>query len=70
MMKPLFKTLLLLLAAHSAAFGQFNEIWHKTHNGKGDYSDVFTCMATDNAGNIFLGGYSMEIGENANFLIG
>lgn len=67
-MKPLFKFLLIFLLANSAQ-AQFNELWQKTHNGPGDYTDVFTCMTTDDAGNVYVAGYSMEIGENANFLV-
>lgn len=59
----------ILITFFYLSYCQVSEVWHKTYNGQGDYSDVYTCTASDNSGNIYVGGYTMSIGENANFLV-
>ena len=61
--------LAVLLFIPSLCFAQFTQSWVKTYNGVGDYTDHFTCLATDGAGNIYAGGYTHTTDENADFLI-
>lgn len=48
---------------------QLNEIWHRSYNGQGDFSDAFTCVTSDLQGNTYVGGYTDRTGENSNFLV-
>ncbi len=64
------KTILFFLSfIPLTCLSQFNEIWNKTYNGDGDYTDHLTCLTTDNAGNIYAGGYTQITDENADFLV-
>ena len=65
-MKSLLLATLLLPAI---AIGQFNQSWVKTYNGVGDYTDHFTCLTSDENGNVYAGGYTQVTDENADFLI-
>jgi uncharacterized delta-60 repeat protein len=48
---------------------QFTESWTTTYNGKGDYSDRYTCSTNDPSGNIYLAGYTHKSDANADFLV-
>lgn len=61
--------LAVLLLIPSLCVAQFTQSWVKTYNGVGDYTDHFTCLATDESGNIYAGGYTHTTDENADFLI-
>lgn len=46
---------LLLLSLNSIA--QISEQWAKSYSASGDYSAKYTCVAKDNLGNFYVGGY-------------
>lgn len=70
-MKYLYSSLLSIcvLINCQKATGQLTEAWSSQFNGHGDFSDKFTCIAADNSGNVYLGGYTVEPGTNSNYLI-
>lgn len=43
--------------------------WVFTWNGEGDYSDRYICSATDAQGNVFVGGSTVNIGTDRDYLI-
>ncbi|OYU83388.1 MAG: hypothetical protein CFE24_11605 [Flavobacterium sp. BFFFF2] len=43
--------------------------WSNRYNGQGDYSDRFTSVQTDAAGNVYLAGSTINSGQNQNILI-
>lgn len=47
---------------------QISEQWSSRFNGHGDYSDKANCITSDNSGNIYIAGYSVNIGENRDFM--
>ncbi len=57
------KNLLVLLACLTITtntFSQFNKNWEFNYNGVGDLTDRIRDMVIDNAGNIYMTGYSYE----------
>lgn len=64
---------ILFVISFSLAFNsfhcQFQEQWHTTINGQGDYSDRYTCIVQDDAGNIYVGGSTMNPNHNSDFLV-
>lgn len=61
--------LIILLLFPTLCVAQFNQSWVKTYNGIGDYTDHFTCLTSDENGNVYAGGYTQTTDENADFLI-
>ncbi|MFM1998585.1 MAG: hypothetical protein RL204_532 [Bacteroidota bacterium] len=51
------------------ATSQLTEVWSSQFDGRGDYTDKFTCVVADNSGNIYAGGFTVEPGMNSNYLI-
>lgn len=43
--------------------------WSYRFNGEGDYNDRYTCITSDAEGNIYLGGSTVNIGTDRDFLI-
>ena len=66
-MRNFYVVLLALICTHTQA--QFGNIWTKTYNGKGDFSDRYNCLTTDANGNIYLGGSTVNIDNNRDYLI-
>lgn len=66
-MKVLFSLLfsLTFLVANS----QITRQWAATYNGTGDFNDRYICLAADGAGNIYLGGSTINPDVNRDFLI-
>ncbi|MBX7108657.1 MAG: SBBP repeat-containing protein [Chitinophagales bacterium] len=61
--------LFYLLVLQQAVSAQPSAEWVFHYNGEGDYTDRFTCMASDAAGNIYAGGSSVNIGTDRDFLV-
>lgn len=67
---PFMKKLLvglLLLSLNSIA--QISEQWAKSYSASGDYSAKFTCVAKDNLGNFYVGGYVIQPSNNRDYLV-
>jgi uncharacterized delta-60 repeat protein len=62
-----FKFVLLLLSFNS--YAQITEQWARRYSSSGDYSAKYSCMAKDNSGNFYLGGYVVSIDNNRDYLI-
>lgn len=45
------------------------EQWNKIYNGKGDFSDRYNCMKTDNAGNSYVAGYTVKESSKKDYLL-
>jgi uncharacterized delta-60 repeat protein len=45
-----------------------NKQWAKRYNGSGNGNDVATAMTTDNFGNLYVTGYSEEIGSGRDYI--
>jgi hypothetical protein len=43
--------------------------WSYRFNGEGDFSDRFTCIATDASGNIYVAGSTVNIGTDRDYLV-
>ncbi len=43
--------------------------WQYLFNGEGDYTDRFTCITSDDAGNIYTGGSTVNIDADRDYLI-
>lgn len=43
--------------------------WVNRYNGQGDFSDRFNAIATDNNGNIFLAGSTVDVGNDQDILV-
>ncbi|MEO8146912.1 MAG: SBBP repeat-containing protein [Bacteroidia bacterium] len=59
----------MLIVLTTSAYPQIAQQWATTYNGRGDYNDRFTCIVTDNAGNIYAGGSTNNIATNRDFLV-
>jgi uncharacterized delta-60 repeat protein len=53
----------------NTVIGQLTESWHTEYNGIGDFSDFYTCIATDTDGSVYMGGGTTAPGQNTNYLI-
>ncbi|MFM9985847.1 MAG: T9SS type A sorting domain-containing protein [Flavobacteriales bacterium] len=62
-------SLAILISIASQSTAQLSEEWHTEINGSGDFSDVFTCVDTDDEGNMYFGGSAVLPGQNSNYLI-
>jgi uncharacterized delta-60 repeat protein len=58
-----------LFVASLCANAQITRVWEANYNGQGDYNDRFTCSTKDAAGNLYLGGSSVNPGVDRDFLI-
>nr|MBK9653114.1 SBBP repeat-containing protein [Bacteroidota bacterium] len=58
---------ILILCGNANA--QITQQWVATYNGQGDYTDRFTCVTNDNNGNIYIGGATVNINQNRDYLI-
>ncbi len=67
-MNKIFTSFLFFISAHVVS-AQFAEQWHTTINGQGDFSDRYTCLAQDNLGNVYLGGSTMNLNRNSDFMV-
>lgn len=47
----------------------FAQVWVNRYNGQGDYSDRFTSVLTDAAGNVYLAGSTVISGNNQDVLV-
>lgn len=66
------RTIILLLTALCITMGvnaQPSLAWQYQYNGQGDYTDRYTCIASDAAGNIYTGGSTVNIGTDRDYLI-
>jgi uncharacterized delta-60 repeat protein len=43
--------------------------WSATYNGQGDFTDVVSCAAKDAAGNVYLGGYTVQANANQDYWV-
>ncbi|MFM7666619.1 MAG: hypothetical protein ACKO7D_00345, partial [Bacteroidota bacterium] len=43
--------------------------WLNRYNGDGDFSDKYNCVLTDNNGNIYLGGYTVNANQRKDYLL-
>lgn len=66
-MKQILTALCSVLVLSATA--QITRHWAATYNGSGDFNDRYTCMASDTSGNIYLGGSTMNPGDNKDQLI-
>lgn len=67
--KLIVSSIILIVAITTTTYSQIAQQWATTYNGRGDYNDRFNCIATDVAGNIFVGGSTNSIGNNRDFLV-
>lgn len=51
------------------SYAQISEQWAFRYSGLGDYSAKYTCVAKDITGNFYLGGYTVSIDNNRDYLI-
>ncbi|MBA3648447.1 MAG: SBBP repeat-containing protein [Chitinophagales bacterium] len=66
------KTILLIAVLTIVSFKLFAQpslAWVSQYNGQGDYSDRFTCIVSDAAGNIYTGGSTVNINTDRDYLI-
>ena len=62
------KKLILFLMINTAIFSQVNQQWYSTFNGSGNLNDEITDMVTDDAGNVYVTGYSRNSNGNDDFV--
>ena len=43
--------------------------WLNRYNGDGDFSDKYNCVLTDNIGNVYLGGYTVNANQRKDYLL-
>jgi uncharacterized delta-60 repeat protein len=43
--------------------------WLNRYNGDGDFSDKYNCVLTDNSGNVYLGGYTVNANQRKDYLL-
>ncbi|MFM7661563.1 MAG: hypothetical protein ACKO6A_02770 [Bacteroidota bacterium] len=43
--------------------------WLNRFNGDGDFSDKYNCVLTDNNGNVYLGGYTVNAKQRKDYLL-
>jgi uncharacterized delta-60 repeat protein len=43
--------------------------WLNRYNGDGDFSDKYNCVLTDNNGNVYLGGYTVNANQRKDYLL-
>ncbi len=48
---------------------QINEQWAKKYSGVGDYAAKYTCITKDLIGNFYVGGYTVTIDNNRDYLV-
>jgi len=65
------KLLLISTTAFSTLLSnaQITRQWVATYNGSGDFNDRYTCVTTDQAGNIYVGGSTTNNGADRDYLI-
>lgn len=59
----------MFLALNFTTQSQITQEWYTEINGRGDFSDLFTCVDTDDEGNMYFGGSAVLPGQNSNYLI-
>ncbi len=62
------KTILFIIA-YSTSLSVSAQVWVNRYNGQGDYSDRFTAVQTDPAGNVYLAGSTVLSGNNQDILV-
>ena len=67
-MKNLILVLILFILPSSGK-SQFIEQWAQSYNGTGNYNDVATSIAVDEAKNVYVSGYSYGIGTLNDFAL-
>jgi uncharacterized delta-60 repeat protein len=60
---------LLFLYMQVNAFAQLSLQWQAQYNGTGDFNDRYTCISKDNAGNIYVGGSTVNPANDRDFLL-
>ncbi len=63
------KLLYFFLIFNLDSFAQITEQWKVNYSSKGDYSAKYACVAKDNLGNFYVGGYAVAIDNNRDYLI-
>ena len=43
--------------------------WLNRYNGDGDFSDKYNCVLTDNNGNVYIGGYTVNANQRKDYLL-
>jgi uncharacterized delta-60 repeat protein len=43
--------------------------WLNRYNGDGDFSDKYNCVLSDNSGNVYLGGYTVNANQRKDYLL-
>ncbi len=68
-MNRIFIALVSLSFSTLGLKAQLTEEWHTEYNGVGDFSDLYTCVDSDAEGSVYLGGSTIGVGQNSNYLI-
>lgn len=68
-MKKLLPLVSLLCILSLKNYSQITPIWTNTCQGTGDNSDRYNAIAKDGLGNILLGGYTFQTGQDKNYLV-
>ncbi|MBL0047608.1 MAG: SBBP repeat-containing protein [Bacteroidetes bacterium] len=63
------KLILPFLFLHLFSFAQITEQWARKYSSYGDYSAKYTCVAKDLSGNLYVGGYTVTIDNNRDYLV-
>lgn len=67
--KIIFIGLIHLMTIVPLAKAQINQSWLSSYNGMGDFTDRFTCMSSDQQGNIIVAGSTVINGNNRDLLV-